>query len=240
MGDPARKFLVASLLTGSIAASVGWSAVAALAEEPPAINPFGKSSQSAPSDRDDLLPGYVEMSDGSIHAGMLTLTRDKRLQVMDEKLQRQREVPLEAVEKIECRVKKEWMEKEWKFKETTSDEKLFTGRSYPAREYVHLITLKDGRTIEGALSGILYVQPQTEDAKTPSGPGPQVEPLKFLLHKRDKGEAGETLESLRYVKFVRLGDAAYKEGRQKAEKVQESEAKPPKPAKGKTAAAHSP
>ena len=111
---------------------------AAGAAEPPAINPFGK----APSEREDAVPGYVELSDGSIHPGMIYLTRDKRLQIYDEQLQRQREVPLQAVKQIECSVKREWMEREWRFKETTSDEKVYTGRSYPAREYLHTITLK--------------------------------------------------------------------------------------------------
>ena len=89
---------------------------------------------------------------------MIYLTRDKRLKIYDEQLQRQREVPLQAVKEIECKVKKEWMEKEWKFKETTSDEKIYTGRSYPAREYLHTITLRDGRTITGPLAAIVYVR----------------------------------------------------------------------------------
>ena len=98
---------------------------------------------------------------------MIYLTRDKRLKIYDDRLQRQREVPLQAVKQIECKVKKEWMEKEWKFKETTSDEKILTGRSYPAREYLHTITLGDGRTITGPMAAIVYVRrsPQQE----PSG-----------------------------------------------------------------------
>ena len=120
---------------------------------------------SAIAERDDAVPGYIELSDGSIHPGMIYLTRDKRLQIYDEEMQRQREVPLQAVKQIDCTVKKEWMEKEWKFKETTSDEKLYTGRSYPAREYLHTITLNDGRTITGPLSAIVYVQPPRTAAK---------------------------------------------------------------------------
>ena len=126
-------------------------------------NPFRRrtaghqSLRPAPAQREDAVPGYVELSDGKICAGQVYLTRDARLKINDEKLQRQREVPLSAVKQIDCKVKKEWMEKEWKFKELAKDEKMYTGRSYPSREYVHTITLNDGRTITGELSGIVYV-----------------------------------------------------------------------------------
>jgi hypothetical protein len=51
----------------------------ALAGEPPALNPF----QPGPSEREDAIPGYVEMSDGRICYGRLYLTRDARLKVYD-------------------------------------------------------------------------------------------------------------------------------------------------------------
>ena len=116
--------------------------------------------------REDAVPGYVELSDGKICRGQVYLTRDAKLKIYDEKLQRQREVPLSAVKQIDCKVKKEWMEKEWKFKELAKDEKMFTGRTYPSREYVHTITLTDGRTITGELSAIVYVEPP--QSATPS------------------------------------------------------------------------
>jgi hypothetical protein len=184
----------------------------AAAGEPPVINPFGPP----PAEREDAVPGYLELSDGSVHPGLIYLTRDKRLQISDEQLQRQREVPLQALKQIDCQVKKEWMEKEWKFKETTSDEKMYTGRSYPAREYVHTITLQDGRTIEGGLSGIIYVQPPTHDRTQPGIYRPTVEAERYIVHKRDKGEMGTDLQSLVYVKLVKLGEEALKEGQQKA------------------------
>jgi hypothetical protein len=171
------------------------------AGEPPALNPFGRTS----TEREDAVPGCVELSNGSKHYGMVYLTRDKRLQIYDTTVERQREIPLTAVKKIDCTVKREWLEKEWKFKETTSDEKMYTGRSYPAREYLHTITLNSGRTITGPLSAIVYVQ-HLQSSKAPSGAyQPQAESERFLLNKRNKGEMGETLKSLIYVKRIRLG-----------------------------------
>jgi hypothetical protein len=181
------------------------------AAEPPAINPF----RQAPTEREDAVPGYIALSDGTIRPGLIYLTRDMRLKVYDERLQRQREAPLQAVKQIECNVKREWMEKEWRFKETTSDEKVYTGRSYPSREYVHTITLNDDRTITGPLSAIVYLQPQDN---APPSPGEHRAPPKaeqYLLNKRNKGEVGQDLKSLVYVKRIKLGKEALEEGKKK-------------------------
>jgi hypothetical protein len=184
-------------------------AVVAGAADPPAINPFAKNP-AATGQRDDAVPGYLELSDGTIRCGRLYLTRDKRLQVRDTSAaegERQREIPLQVVRQIDCKVKKEWMEKEWRFKELTQDQKLYTGKSYPTREYEHTITLRDGRQIKGDLSGIIYVV---------SGDDQAGEPERFLFHKRQKGELGQTLKQLPYVKTVKLGDEAFNEGKRKA------------------------
>jgi hypothetical protein len=184
---------------------------AAFADEPPAINPFG----SAPEKRDDAVPGYIELSDGKIVAGQVYLTRDARLKINDEKSKRQREVPLSAVKRIDCTVKREWMEKEWKFKELAKDEKMYTGRTYPSREYFHTITLGDNRTISGELSAIVYVRPPEPLAPAPGEARPEARVEKFELHKRDKGEPGRDLKSLLYVKSVLLGKEALEEGLKK-------------------------
>jgi len=191
------------------------------AAEPPALNPFGPADSEGPPQRDDAVPGCLELSDGSVHPGLIYLTRDMRLKIYDDRLQRRREAPLQAVQRIECKIKKEWMEKEWKFKETTSDEKIYTGRSYPAREYLHTITLRDGRTITGPLAAIVYVQP-----------APQQEAERFLLNKRNKGEPGKSLKSLIYVKRITLGEDALQEGRKKQSTSGRNAAKPQAARKG--------
>jgi hypothetical protein len=183
------------------------------AQEPPAINPFGTPPQAQ---RQDAVPGYVELSDGSIYPGRIYLTRDKALKIYDEQLQRQREIPLGAVKQIQGTIKKEWLEKEWKFAESAKDEKLYTGRSYPAREYVHTITLKDGRIISGSLSAIVYVQSLDSHAKNSGSSMSETKAQQFILHKRDKGAMGQDLQSLLYVKLIKLGKEAYEEGKQKA------------------------
>lgn len=175
------------------------------------FNPFGPTTAV----RDDAQPGCVEFSDGSRVAGQIYLTRDQRLVIYDEQLQRQREVPLETIRQIDCKVKREWMEREYRFKATTTDEKVYSGRSYPVREYLHTITLRGGRTITGPISGIVFIEPsreldQGEAAKeaTPS--------LRVILHKRDKGEFGAELKSLVYAKSIKLGKEALAQGSRKA------------------------
>jgi hypothetical protein len=181
------------------------------AEEPPAINPFGPR----PEAREDAVPGYVETSDGKITPGMLYLTRDMRLKIEDRSIQRQREIPLRVVKQIECTVKKEWMEREWRFKELASDEKLYTGRSYPAREYEHTITLQDDRTISGPLAAIVYLQPDAPKAEPPAS-RTEAQAERLYLRKRDKGNVGTDLKSLVYVRRIKLGEEALEEARRKA------------------------
>ncbi len=173
------------------------------AAEPQAIDPFGPKRLT----RDDALPGYLELSDGIVHAGHLYLTRDARLKIFDSAQKRFREVPLRVVRRIDCTVDKEWLEKEWRFKENASDVKVYTGRVYPVREYLHTITLRDGRRIRGPLSGIVYVQ-KTSQARAE----------RFLLHQRDKGPLGSKLKALIYVRSIQLGEKAMKEGQRKAQK----------------------
>lgn len=217
-----------------LAGSLPWAAGNRLlaAEEPPALNPFAPVKQ----DRDDALPGYLEMSDGTVFVGSIYMTRDKRLKLEDRQAGgddvRQREIPLRVVKQIECRVEKEWLEKEWRFKEAALDEKVYTGRTYPARVYAHTVTLKDGRKLSGSLGEIIYVRPFASrggpraDQETP-------EPQRFLLHKRDKGEVGKDLKSLVYVRLVKLGPDAVEEGRQRAAKQAAKSQAKDKPAAGK-------
>ena len=189
---------------GVILASLGagLSRAGAGQDDPPELNPFGPSTRAG--EREDAVPGYVELSDGTIRPGRIYLTRDARLKIFDAKTERQREVPLKAIRRLDGTALREWMEPEWRFKENANDEKVYTGRSYPSREYVHAITLRDGRTLRGPLSALVYVAPETGG-----------EPEKFLLHKRDKGPAGTMLKSLVYVRTIRVGDDALSEGKQK-------------------------
>ncbi len=210
MFGPSRGCL-ARALTAGIAGLV--LAPSIRGQEPPALNPFGEPSQRQER-RDDAVPGYLELSDGTIHPGRLFLTRDTRLKFLDDERKTFREVPLTAIKRIDGIVLREWYEKEWRFKENASDEKRLTGRTYPAREYTHKITLQNDQTIRGPLSGIVYVQAD-----------PTAEPRRYLLHTRDKGEPGTVLKSLVYVRAIRLGEKALEEGKRRSAAVKPTRVK---------------
>lgn len=203
-----RCFFVAAVLVAFVAASrtvpTTASALPLAAEEPPSINPFGPVRQ----DRDDALPGTLELSDGRVLVGNVYMTRDKRLRIEDQQMQRQREVPLSAIKQIECHVEKEWMEKEWRFKEAALNEKVFTGRTYPSRVYSHTITLKSGKKITGPLAEVIYIRPYAEMTEGPRSEDSVPEPQRFLLNKRNKGAVGADLKSLVYVTRIKLGQDA--------------------------------
>ena len=168
--------------------------------EPP--NPFAPVRPQ----RKDAVRGVIELSNGTKIRGRIFLTRGHFLRIYDPKKENFRDVPLRAAKEVRCLIEKEWMEKEWRFKENASDEKVYTGREYPARIYVHEIELKRGGTIRGPLAAVVYIRPDPEPGK----PAP-VKPLRFLLHKRHKGDFGQSLKDLVYVKRIVLGAKA--EGR---------------------------
>jgi hypothetical protein len=199
--------------------SVHSAGVVSLAQEPPALNPFGPIKV----ERDDSVPGYIELSDGKVLVGDVYMTRDKRLKIFDPSTRRQREIPLRVVKQIECKVLKEWMEKEWRFKELALDEKYYTGREYPSRECEYTITLQDDRTITGPLAELFYVQPFAYEADEARSYRPEVQAEKYLVHKRHKGEAGTTLKALTYVKLIKLGEEALEEGKKKAKSYRPSQ-----------------
>jgi hypothetical protein len=191
-----RTFLLL-ILGGPTAAMVA-------ADDPPAVNPFGRK----PAVRDDAVPGFIELSDGTVLPGHIHATRDTRWKIYDQQLERQREVPWNRIRRIECEVEKEWMEDEWRFRENASDQKVFTGNRYPARIHTHTITLDDGRTIRGDLSGVVYLQRPGEETQ------------KFILHKRTKGNVGEQLDSLVFVREIRLGPDALQEGTKRQKEME--------------------
>ena len=112
---PFARFLLAELLV-----LLALPAARGQQSEPPALNPFGSRAEREDQKRDDAVPGFVEMSDGKVHPGQVMLTRDARLKVFDEQQKKHREIPLKAIKRIDCTVQKEWVEEEWRFKESSS------------------------------------------------------------------------------------------------------------------------
>jgi hypothetical protein len=146
-----------------------------------------------PDEKDFSRPGVIELSDGrSIH-GRISTTSEKPLRVWVEAKNEYQDVPFALIQSIEATVLWEREEPEWRFKASGSDVKVYSGKTYPARETTYKIQLTNGQTVEGSVVAPLTVTTDTEADE-------------FILHKRDKGSAGQTLNQLVYVKAVRLGE----------------------------------
>lgn len=143
------------------------------------------ASKSNPEAR----PGSLTLSGGQVFKGQLCTTREKPIRIHDEKDKEYRDVPLALIKSMEAIVNWERDEKEWHFKETGSDIKEYSGKTYPAREIKYRVTLINGQSFTGGIVAPLYV---SQDDKQ----------RMFVINKRQKGDVGQTLKDLLYVKRV--------------------------------------
>ncbi len=143
------------------------------------------ASKSNPEAR----PGLLTLSGDQVFKGRLYTTREKPIRIYDEKDKEYRNVPLALIKSMEAIVIWERDEKEWHFKETGSDIKEYSGKTYPAREIKYKVTLINGQSFTGGIVAPLYV---SQDDKQQM----------FVINKRQKGDVGQTLKDLLYVKRV--------------------------------------
>jgi hypothetical protein len=135
--------------------------------------------------------GTITLSDGTKLNGEITTTADKPLRVYDDEARQYVDVPIHTVASISSQVVWERDEKEYQFKLSGSDEKVYSGRTYPARETRYTVTTVDGHKVSGEMAAPIYFK-DGDTRRT------------FILHKRDKGEVGQTLKQLVYVKSVQF------------------------------------
>jgi len=169
-------------------------------------NPFAAGEEGGV--RKDAVPGYVELSTGAKVPGHIFTTRAKRVKIFNLQKKIYEYVPVPAMRKIETLVEWERMEKEWRFKEAGSPEKVYTGRSYPARKFAYRLTLLGGHTITGHILGqpLYLARPSRASGSSDEG-----KTDRFVLHDRQKGPLDTTLEDLVYIRSVTLGREAYEE-----------------------------
>lgn len=137
--------------------------------------------------------GIVELSDGTKLVGRLSTTPGKPLRFWDDEKKEYLDIPFSRVKSVEAEVVWERDEKEWAFKQAGSDDKVYSGRTYPARELVYTLQTTTGRTVRGSIvAPVQYEDPAGEKSRL------------LVLHKRHKGDAGTTLAQLVYVTSVRF------------------------------------
>jgi len=160
----------------------------------PASNPFASAGGF---NRQDAVPGYLELSSGLKVPGHIFTTRAARLKVYNLDREIYEYVPVPALKSIDAEVEWERMDPEWRFKEAGSPEKVYSGRENPVRKVCYTLTLLNDHKIRGHILGQpLYVAHNDKADR-------------FLLHDRDKGAMGQTLKDIPYIKHVELGPEAY-------------------------------
>lgn len=135
--------------------------------------------------------GTITLSDGRTFTGQIRTTLDKPIRLFDPDTEQFRDIPWNLIRSMEAKILWERDEKEWHFKDSGSDIKEYTGKTYPARELAYTLTLVNGQTISGSVAAPLHMQ-TPDDEKN------------FPLHKRDKGDVGQRLKDLVYVLQVEL------------------------------------
>ena len=137
----------------------------------------------------DARKGSVTLNSGQTLRGLIATTREKPISIFDENDKEYRDVPMALIKSMEASVTWERDEKEWQFKESGSDIKEYSGKTYPTRELQYKVTLVNGQTITGGIDAPLYI---SEGGKQHM----------FALNKRQKVEVGQTLKGLLYVQRV--------------------------------------
>jgi len=189
-----RLLAAGAAAAAAVGAGAGDPPASAPADEAPGIvapaaNPFGRGP--ARTGRRDALPGVVCLSDGTVIPGQVYTTRDKDWQVWVDAEKRWRHVPPILVLSIRAVVVEERMDKEWRWKEMGSDEKVYTGRTRPVRRHRWRFHLIDDSWITGTVKGQpLWIR----HAGRTRGP--------FVLHERSAGKYGQDLDDLVYVRKV--------------------------------------
>jgi len=153
--------------------------------EAPAVSPFAEREN--PESR----PGTITLSNNERIRGRLATTREKPVRIWVVAEKEYRDIPFNLIKSMQAKVLWERDEKEWHFKESGSDIKEYSGKTYPARELEYTVRLVNGQSITGGIVAPIYV---SEKERT----------FTFVLNKRQKGEVGRTLKDLTYVKMVEM------------------------------------
>jgi hypothetical protein len=171
----------------ALSAALAVRAAEAALEKPPAKVRPGVFEKP---ERDYTVEGTVTTSDGKSASGTLYTALGKGLVIYGRAEKKNVEFTLPGITKIDVAVEEEHEEPYWYWRQSGSDEKVFTGKNYPWRKYVTTVTLADGKKITGDTSGIIFLE-------VPGKP-----PQRFMLHKRQSGTEGQKLSDLVYVKSI--------------------------------------
>jgi len=177
------------------------------------------SAQDAP------VPATVEWSDGRKETGRLSFTPGVPLAVYDLGKKEWVDIELADLEALEASPRAEKMDREWRWKDYGSDEKVYTGRERPRRWLDHTLRLKGSEAMKVHVKGtVMYFDTAPDTAKQEPGvksagiaagktddkpdkvAAPKPVRRRLIIRQYDRGDWGQTLEGLVYVKRIEVGE----------------------------------
>ena len=165
------------------------------------------------------LPVRVTWSDGKVIEGWTWRRANAPICIFDRKAKAHEDFFLSDLKRMDIRPETETFERDWRWKNQGSSEKVFLEIGYFWNQYVTTFRTHEDETAAGDCSGLFYLVP-VEGAAT-----------KFTLHKRHSGRdvkhaKKEALAPLVYVKSIEFTDDFLKRLEAEKKAAQDPVAKP--------------
>ncbi len=167
--------------------------------------------------------GVIHLSNGTAIGGKVSSTRGKRLELYDTTRKKWIRTDVRQIRTLAFAVEKETIEREWRWKMSGRDDKVYTGKTYVDRRYQATLTLKRaGKTYTGHVLGtVIYVT----NAKGKR--------QRHFLRKDHRGKVGQKPGEIVYVRLVDLRPGAreaFRKEQMRREKAAKAKSKNPEPA----------
>ena len=137
--------------------------------------------------------GTVIYSDGSSITGIIHATGFKPIKIYDGREKKFKHLPLEHIANLKVVITKQEMVREWRFKEESKDEKVYSGKKFPRKDYEVHIALRGGQEHHGTCNGIFYIESGDEKKR-------------FWLKHYDRGKTDQSLDDLVHVKEIKFAN----------------------------------
>lgn len=155
------------------------------------VNPFAKSDANAQPLGAQW--GSVILSNGESLEGWLHLTGSRRLRMFDRERKEAVHYRLGQLAELRVHVVRNRTEKVWRFKESASDTKVYTGDTYCRKDFTATVVAKMGgreRDLEVALGQVVHVLPKEGERR------------RFVLQPFMKGEINQPLEEMVHIAWI--------------------------------------
>ena len=166
-------------------------------EDAPAKEPEPKNPLRRTTENREARPGWVLLSDQSVITGNIYSSLGKPLSIFNRAEKKYNRIDWRDVAHIDVELEKNILERDWRWKESGSDVKVFTDLYYFSHEYCITLFTRDGQEIVGDCAAPIYV---LEDG--------QEKAARLILHKKDKGEKAGEYEAKQpvYIRSIVLTD----------------------------------